>query len=826
MAPLAAALMTGIIAGRYLPIPVGVYAFAGGAALLGAIGALGRKHLLPVATVCVLAMVACLGAAYVQLRYFSVGDDHIVTCTARHRTLATLRGRIVTAPTTWQDDPSVALGWRRPMRTVFILDAEAIRTESTWQPIRGLVRVGIDEGDPRLAAGQRLELVGWIGRFTSPANPGQFDWAAAMRNRGLLVQMSVPTPDGATLLSDAHAPWYRRALWHVRAAARQHLLSFGDAHEGRLINALVLGERHPALRRLNDAMIRAGVAHFLSISGLHLGIFLGFVFLLCRLISLTPRQSAAAVLMVLAAYLLLAEPRPPLLRSAVMAAAMCAATIARRRHAQLNALAVAATALLIADPLRLFDVGFQLSFIIVTSLVCVHRAARRLLFGRFLRRRGLTVFRGEQRLRRWLAYTLTNWLIAGVTISLVAYVAAAPLVARHFGLFCPWAPLLSIVLLPLVAAILITGYVSMAMAWPAPNLSHVVGQLASALAEQLAAIVEWLSRLPAMGLALRPVGGWWVVACYAALALLLVRRRFPCGRIISLAAIVAMIAAAVWTQRPAPPPDVAELNLLAVGAGQCGVLRTPSGQTFLLDAGTQGGYDAANQIIRPFFRAQRLPSPSAAFISHANTDHYNALPALLRLSPVGRVYLNDYFDRADPSDVDQPVAHLMGVLDDHTVQIVRLSAGMTVDLDDRTSIQVLWPTMDLPAETDPNDRSLVLRIACDGRSVLLAGDVQVMAQTALMTADRSAALQSDGLVMPHHGSWRQTLPAFVQAVGPQAVLVSTSRSLTSRGTSARRQEFYDALARSGHVYTTRTDGWIQLRFGAGTFEVRTMRRRP
>ena len=134
-------------------------------------------------------------------------------------------------------------------------------------------------------------------------------------------------------------------------------------------------------------MIRAGTAHLMSISGLHLGIFLGFVFLLCRLVAMSPRRSAGVVLVVLAAYVLLAEPRAPLLRSAIMAAALCSGLILGRRYMPLNALAAAAIILLAIEPLQLFQAGFQLSFAIVAGLVLFLRPARRLIFRRWLRRR-------------------------------------------------------------------------------------------------------------------------------------------------------------------------------------------------------------------------------------------------------------------------------------------------------------------------------------------------------------------------------------------------------------------------------------------------------
>ncbi|MCK4601503.1 MAG: ComEC/Rec2 family competence protein, partial [Phycisphaerae bacterium] len=446
------------------------------AALLLGAATFRRRHLHLATAFAVGVCVFAVGAVHVRYVYFAVPDNHVVTYTKSTSILATLCGRIVTSPQIYED--TAELGYRRPPRTAFLLEARSIRTQAGWEETTGLVRVTIDEPNERLAAGQDVELLGWLGRFRGPSNPGQFDWSAAMRDKQVLARMTVKSADGATVLGNRDRPWYVSAFWRLRASARQHWSSCGDLQSGRLLNALIIGERHPVLRRLNRTMVRAGIAHFLSISGLHLGVFLSFIYLLCRLARLTPRRAGIVVLVILAVYVLLAESRPPLLRSAIMAAFLCIAVIFYRRYAALNALAAAAILLLAIEPLQIFQAGFQLSFVIVAGLVLLHRPVRELIFAHWIRRRGLMVFRGEHGTRRWLYHNAADWLMSGITMCIVAYVVAAPLVAWHFGLFSPYAALLSAAFFPLVLAVLLPGYLSIALAWPMPNLSYSIGRIA------------------------------------------------------------------------------------------------------------------------------------------------------------------------------------------------------------------------------------------------------------------------------------------------------------------------------------------------------------
>jgi competence protein ComEC len=821
LAPVAAVLACGIAAGRFAPLPVGVWVVLGAGGLLAAVGTLRRGHLFLVTVLAVGTAIFCIGAVRSHLSYFFASDRDIVTYTDTRPILATIRGQVATTPQIDDGQGAPLMGYRRPPATRFILQANGISAKTGWRDVTGLVNVTIRQRDDRIRAGQQLELAGWLGRVEGPDNPGQYDWSERARRSGVLSAITVPAADGATLLQDTRSPW-ARAVGNLRAAAREHLAACGDLESGQLLNALIIGERHPALRSLNRIMMQAGVAHYLSISGAHLAVFLGFVYLLCRIFAARPQRSAKAVLVFLGAYLVLAEANPPLLRSAIMAAALCLATIFRRPHFSLNALSGAMIILLVAWPMELFDAGFQLSFTIVAGLILFQHPVRRWLFGRWLRRRGLMVFRDSNRIRRWLYYSAANWLIDGTTMAVVAYVVSIPLVAYHFGFFSLYAAPLSALLAAPMLAVLLPGYLSMALAAPMPNLAHAVGRLADSSAEALAWMVRAMADLPGLSFPLRPVGVWWVFLFYAVLALAAWRRWERVGKAALVVGVLVLAGATAFTQRTAPSPSAAELNVMSVGGGQCAVLRTPSGKTYLLDAGTRSGQEVCSQVLWPFLREQRLAAPTEAFISHANTDHYNALPELLNRRGLAHVYLNECFGtQEDPANPAASMGKdLLNFLAERHVSISRIRAGDEVRLDERTSLRVLWPPGGQTG-LSPNESSLVLLLTCDGASVLLPGDVEDESQRALTAGGQIP--HADILLLPHHGSWKPTLPGFLSAVRPTYVLVSNSREPAGPAADEHPRQFYEHLRTAYHFYSTPRNGWIQVRFGAGGIDVRTMR---
>jgi competence protein ComEC len=334
-------------------------------------------------------------------------------------------------------------------------------------------------------------------------------------------------------------------------------------------------------------------------------------------------------------------------------------------------------------------------------------------------------------------------------------------------------------------------------------------------------MVTAMERLPGLAFDLRPFGVGWVILCYVVLAVVLLRRRLPWGRVWLALSVVILAGVTIYSQRPAPPPQSAELNLLAVGGGQCAVLRVPSGETFIIDAGTRSGFDAYSQTIAPFLRAQRLPSPRTAFISHPNTDHFNALPSYMARRGLDRAYLGRSFSAAflEP-DTALTASELMRQFKSRGVEVVSLVAGDRLKLDDRTSLEVLWPPAD-KVQASANKSSLVLRITCEGWSVLIPGDIEQDGQKSL--AMTGAAISADVLVLPHHGAWRESLPGFITAVAPKYVLASSTREPDGPPAQEEPQQFYDSLKERCRFYSTPRNGWIQVRFGNAGVEVQTMR---
>ncbi len=218
--------------------------------------------------------------------------------------------------------------------------------------------------------------------------------------------------------------------------SRFHSQSADDEAPQAVLLAMVLGDKSGLTPQLRHAYDVSGASHILALSGLHLGII---YMLLTGLMMGRRRFWLGQVVVVLAiwAYSFLTGLSTSVTRAAIMISIYSLFLLGGRRHAPLGVLSFAAMVLLLADPHSLTDIGFQLSFMSMLSILFFVPLLEQLLPVKWLQ---------EHRMARWL--------IGMVMVSVAAQLGTAPLVAYHFGRFSTWFLLANLVAIPLAMFIL------------------------------------------------------------------------------------------------------------------------------------------------------------------------------------------------------------------------------------------------------------------------------------------------------------------------------------------------------------------------------------
>lgn len=565
-----------------------------------------------------------------------------------------------------------------------------------------------------------------------PAHGGT-DWVVAGRwsgvtDRGVLVVRRLvrldSTPRGRGAVRD-------------RLAARSAEL-FGA--RAAIVDALVFAPNAALDPEIRERYVRSGLAHLLSISGLHVGFLAAWLALLLRKLRLAPGPRFAATVLLLGAYLWLLGWPPPAVRAGAM---LALAEIARRRQrvvAPRGMIALSALGVLLADPWALHSVGAWLSVAGISAVIWADRACAR-----------------ERRVVRLVAPALAATLLT------------APISAFTFGTVAPIGVLANLVAIPL-AGIAVPGLVlALALSWVVAGAAHLVAAGAGLGLALLDLAAGTAAALPGGHVIM--VAGLEAAALWAGVALVAwwlwhsPRRPWLIGARLAFATTVF----AATSLRDAFPLDACScltVFFLDVGQGDAAVLRTPNSRWIVIDGGPRTPEsDAGRRVVVPFLRRQGAGRVALAVATHGDADHLGGMPAVVEAfdpelvlepgEPLGRPLYLEFLARVEESGTRWHPAR----------------AGDRIELDGVTlevlSPDSLWMTLPL----DVNEHGVVLVVSYGAVRLLFQADAGLPVEARL--AGRVGPVEL--LKVGHHGSRSATSDGWLDELAPHAAVISVGR---------------------------------------------------
>lgn len=401
------------------------------------------------------------------------------------------------------------------------------------------VRVNLREAPKGLAPGDRVSLRARLQPPLPPALPGGFDFARQAWFEQLgAIGFAIGPAERLPASTDSFA----LAIAELRATIAKRITEISPGSAGAMAAALIAGVRAGIDQATWRAMQISGLAHIISVSGLHMVLVAGSVFSVCRwLLALCPplaqrfpvKKLAAGVAVLAAAfYLVLSGASVPTQRSFMMTAVALLAVMVDRNPFSLRLLAWSALVVLVRRPESVLGASFQLSFAAVLALMVMYE-------GWSSRAREDDAAASGRLAPVW------RYLLGVSVTTLVASAATTPLAAFHFQTIPTYGVLANLVAVPLTSFVVmpagmiglllmplgLDGPAFQVMAWGVEGVLW-TARTASALPGASVLVHQW----PGSGLALLAFGGLWLalwqqrwrwlglVPCAAALILVLASR--------------------------------------------------------------------------------------------------------------------------------------------------------------------------------------------------------------------------------------------------------------------------------------------------------------
>ena len=639
------------------------------------------------------------------------------------------------------------------------INAETLITSpnqpSQTVPVQGLVLVQTPRY-PEYQYGDRLTI---RGKLETPPIFNDFSYRDYLARKNIHALVRRPRIEAVEPIE--HASFYAR-LFHWKANASEIINDILPEPEASLLNGILLGIRSGIPSELYEEFNKTGASHVIVISGSNIALVMALLLLVGqRLVG--KRYAAIIAIGGIILYTVLVGADASVTRAALMGSIYAGAIFFGRSNNVTNALFVAAFIMTIVNPLVLWDVGFQLSFMATFGLI-------------------LLVPLLEQHTSQLLGQTWSKQAFQSfislirevILVTIAAQIMVTPLLLYHFDRLTVVGLLTNLLIVPVQPLVMIFGTLATVGGIIYSGFGQILGWFVWLPLTWTVSIVRWTAGFAWAEVELPEFPLWLMILCYACIATTIwwlyrpdvERPTLPThinigrGTVFSIGGM-ALIAILTWSATIALPDGKLHIAFLDVGQGDAIFITTPNGRQILIDGGpsaAQLGYRLGDEM--PFWDR----SIDMIINTHPDTDHLGGLVEIIERYQVDNVLVSN---AESHSSLQQ---EWLTQLKAHQHTPILAWQNMILQLDTNVQALVLNPGQASQHAESDNNRSVVLKITMGKVSFLLTGDIEVDIERAL--ASSGVNLQATVLKSPHHGSQTSSSSSFLDKVNPQIVVIS------------------------------------------------------
>ena len=657
-------------------------------------------------------------------------------------------------------------------RVRFIVDTESIKLNGATEKISGGVILTYypreDEQLPTARIGDKISASGKVKILHNYNNPGQIDTVTRSKANEITARMSagkqgisVEAVDGGLWIN------FLRGAAAIRQHYRESMTEVMPAKDASAIFAMLFGGYEGLEPELIEDFQTTGIVHILSVSGSHMSLLAAATAWLCLMFRLPTKLTFVVGLFIIGTYAILSGLLPQVLRSATMGVLIFFARTLDAETEGSRLLTMVAGALLINQPLLLFDISFQLSFSATAGLMYLAEDLRDSM----------------ERLPKFFSEP--------VSMTIAAQLASLPIIVWYFNQISLSSIFANAFVMPLLQVVIIGGLLGgvIVAVLPVAGKFLFAGEaLIFGAAEELNKIFVnmpfSLVQVPTIGLA---AGFFYYVA-------LIFRRPIILLTIIFLLAINFFRAGDV------------EVSFVDVGQGDCAVVVTPHGKCLIFDAGgtRERIFDVGGRVVVPYLKHENVREVDKIFLTHVHEDHAAGAGTVIKKFPV-----NEIITAGEPRS---EYAAVFGIAEEYLPPLRAGHAGEIFTIDG-VQVEILFA----PSVGTGNEISNVYRVRYGDVTFLITGDLVKEIESDILR--EGVDVSSTVLKVGHHGSATSSSEEFLRAVNPKCSVICVGYE---NNFGHPRAEVLERLKNlPSKIYRTDLDGLIKFKTDGKNLRVET-----
>ncbi|MCL7746876.1 DNA internalization-related competence protein ComEC/Rec2 [Halalkalibacter alkaliphilus] len=640
------------------------------------------------------------------------------------------------------------------VQTIPVIDGDSLtmRLESNKKEVIQIQAYLYDEHEQKqmksILIGDSCKISGVLSQPLRPTNFGQFDYKRYLYEQHIFWILR-PNRAGIQCISTDHHGYFLK-LQRWRQIQLQKIEQNISSDFSGIMSALVFGERIMMDGELLEAYQRLGVIHLLAVSGLHVGMIVAASFYMLIRIGVTRERSMEVLLFVLPIYSVIAGAAPSVIRAALMSMVVLLFMRMKLRIPPLLGIVVVYLAYVFYNPFIIFQLGFQLSFLVSFSLITSAPIIQR--------RYNHTGF-------QLVAITMVSQLISFPIILLHMY--EIPILSLPLNVV--YIPFISLFVLPLT-------FISFFISFFLPTNYNVFLYLLEAVVPTVHQILLKVAELKWATLIVGKPSTLMMFLFYISIVYGFVS--WEKGGKLWWRIPLLFLSLILLFQLLLPYTDSrAKITMIDVGQGDSFLIELPYRKAvYLIDTGgtisfmneewrsRRRAFDVGANIVVPTLKAQGIRKVDRLILTHGHRDHIGGAKALAQGLTIKEVL---YSKGPVEGEFERD---LLTVLSENGATIHFINEGMGWSTGD-SSFSILSP---VGTEPDLNARSIVILANVEEVSILFTGDLEEEGERRLLRD--YPELQVDILKIGHHGSRTSTTEPFLQQLRPKAAFIPVGRN--------------------------------------------------
>ncbi|MTI66626.1 MAG: DNA internalization-related competence protein ComEC/Rec2 [Firmicutes bacterium] len=615
--------------------------------------------------------------------------------------------------------------------------------------------------------GDEVVIKGYINVPKKNSNPGLFNYRLFLYTKKIFTIMNVKNYN-VKIIEEGKLNYLEKIVYSFKKRTFKLFDNLLNQKFSSIIKAIILGDSsYLELSKLKEFR-SLGIAHVLAVSGLHIGIIYGLFFFLFRILRIKNKINIIITLIILWFYGLIIGFPASVLRALVMFSILMLSKVIHSRYDALNGLFFSCLILLIYNPLWLFSIGFQLSFIATLSLILLNKPIK----------------------EKIPIYKNILPPILSVQIGLM------PIMMFHFNEIFILSIFVNIIVIPIISLVVVLSFLIIILSYMNFNLVILLSYVLKGSLYILSNIIYVFNYIPIKNVTIYSPSIEDIFFYY--LSVIIIFNIIDMNIFISVKKFLFIyfsIAIGLLFIISINNKDI-EMNFLDVGQGDSIVIKGYN-KAFLIDGGGSlfKNYKVGEKIVLPYLLKTRTNKLEGIFITHLDADHLSGIISLLGKVKIKNIFIS-YEDYENSLYVD-----LLKKAKKYNIPVVFLNKGDKVYINNKFYFNVLNPLSNIKTYKD-NDMSLVLLLEANDKKILLTGDIEGSIEKILVDEN---SYKIDLLKIAHHGSNTSTTKGFIESFRPDYGIISVGKNNYGHPS----KEILERLNKNNiRVYRTDKDGMI------------------